>query len=153
MIFNFANVLVFILVGAGFVAVSLLLSRMLRPSFPTPEKELIYECGEIPTEGAWINYNLRYYLVAITFVIFSVEIAFVYPVAVVFKDWIAKGKGWTAFLEILIFALILFVGLLYVWIKGDLRWFKNVVPDVRLSKATPEDATLVGVPSSKAAAR
>ncbi|MCC7343780.1 MAG: NADH-quinone oxidoreductase subunit A [Deltaproteobacteria bacterium] len=143
MIFNFANVLVFILVGAGFVGVSLLLSRLLRPSFPTPEKELIYECGEIPVQGAWINYNLRYYLVAITFVIFSVEIAFVYPVAVTFRDAVAKGEGWLTLVEILIFALILFVGLLYVWVKGDLKWFKNVVPDERLSKATPETATLI----------
>ncbi len=143
MIFNFANVLVFILVGAGFVGVSLLLSRLLRPSFPTPEKELIYECGEIPVQGAWINYNLRYYLVAITFVIFSVEIAFVYPVAVTFRDAVAKGEGWLTLVEILIFALILFVGLLYVWVKGDLKWFKNVVPDERLRKATPETATLI----------
>ncbi len=143
MIFNFANVLVFILVGAGFVGVSLLLSRLLRPSFPTPEKELIYECGEIPVQGAWINYNLRYYLVAITFVIFSVEIAFIYPVAVTFRDAVAKGEGWLTLVEILIFALILFVGLLYVWVKGDLKWFKNVVPDERLSKATPETATLI----------
>lgn len=143
MIFNFANVLVFILVGAGFVGVSLLLSRLLRPSFPTPEKELIYECGEIPVQGAWINYNLRYYLVAITFVIFSVEIAFVYPVAVTFREAVAKGEGLLTLIEILIFALILFVGLLYVWVKGDLKWFKNVVPDERLSKATPESATLI----------
>jgi len=147
MIFNFANVLVFILVGAGFVGVSLLLSRLLRPSFPTPEKELIYECGEVPVQGAWINYNLRYYLVAITFVIFSVEIAFVYPVAVTFRDAVAKGEGWLTLVEILIFALILFVGLLYVWVKGDLKWFKNVVPDERLSKATPETATLIRGPA------
>ena len=143
MIFNFANVLVFILVGAGFVGVSLLLSRLLRPSFPTPEKELIYECGEIPVQGAWINYNLRYYLVAITFVIFSVETAFIYPVAVTFREAVAKGEGLLVLVEILIFALILFVGLLYVWVKGDLKWFKNVVPDERLAKATPETATLI----------
>lgn len=148
MIFNFANVLVFILVGGGFVGVSLLLSRLLRPSFPTPEKEAIYECGEIPVEGAWINYNLRYYLVAITFVIFSVEIAFVYPVAVTFREAVAKGEGWLTLVEILIFALILFVGLLYVWIKGDLKWFKQVVPDARLDKATPESATLIRGPAN-----
>jgi NADH-quinone oxidoreductase subunit A len=143
MIFNFANILVFILVGAGFVGVSLFLSRLLRPSFPTPEKEAIYECGELPVGGAWINYNLRYYLVAITFVVFDVEIAFVYPVATIFKSWIASGKGWTAFIEIVIFALILFVGLLYVWIKGDLRWFKHVTVDAARRRVTPEEATTI----------
>ncbi len=143
MLFNFANILVFILVGAGFVAVSLVLSRLMQPRFPTPEKAMIYECGEIPVEGAWINYNLRYYLVAIIFVIFDVEIAFVYPVATVFKDWIAQGKGLIAFFEIMVFALILFVGLLYVWSKGDLNWFKRVVLREEVRKIRPEDVTAV----------
>jgi NADH-quinone oxidoreductase subunit A len=142
MLFNFANVLTFTLVGLGFVGGSLLLSRLIQPRFPTPEKGLIYECGEIPTQSAWINYNLRYYLVAIIFVVFDVEIAFVYPVAVVFKQWIADGKGMIAFVEILIFALILFVGLIYVWVKGDLNWFKQVTfkPD---SRRVPEQATAI----------
>lgn len=147
MVFNFANVLVFILVGGGFVFASLFLSRLLRPSFPTLEKELIYECGEIPVETAWINYNLRYYLVAITFVIFDVEIAFVYPVATIFKSWIAQGKGLVALFEIAIFALILLVGLLYVWIKGDLDWFKKVITEsTGRGLLTPEDATAIDRP-------
>lgn len=148
MVFNFANVLVFVLVGGGFVFVSLFLSRLLRPSFPTPEKELIYECGEIPVETAWINYNLRYYLVAITFVIFDVEIAFVYPVATIFKSWIAQGKGMVALVEIMIFALILLVGLLYVWVKGDLHWFKRVggIEATGRTLLTPEDATAISRP-------
>lgn len=142
MLFNFANILVFILVGGGFVAVSLLVSRLIQPRFPTPEKAMIYECGEIPIDNAWINYNLRYYLVAIIFVIFDVEIAFVYPVATVFKNWIAEGKGMIAFVEILIFSLILFVGLIYVWKKGDLNWFKDVVVKAD-TRRTPEEATAI----------
>ncbi len=143
MIFDFANVLIFLLVGAGFVGVSILLSRMLQPRFPTPEKEAIYECGEIPIDNAWINYNLRYYLVAIIFVVFDVEVAFVYPVATVFKNWIAQGMGWVAFIEIGIFALILFVGLIYVWVKGDLSWFKKVVVTQKGKRMLPEDATAI----------
>jgi len=142
MLFNFANILVFILVGGGFVAVSLFVSRLIQPRFPTPEKAMIYECGEIPIDNAWINYNLRYYLVAIIFVIFDVEIAFVYPVATVFKNWIAEGKGMIAFVEILIFSLILFVGLIYVWKKGDLNWFKDVVVKED-TRRTPEEATAI----------
>lgn len=140
MLFNFSNILMFILVGGGFVAVSLLLSRLLQPRFPSQEKSLIYECGEIPQDNAWINYNLRYYLVAIIFVVFDVEIAFVYPVATVFKNWIAEGKGAVALAEIGIFALILFVGLIYVWVKGDLNWFKQVVAKTG-DRRTPEQAT------------
>jgi NADH-quinone oxidoreductase subunit A len=141
MIFDFANILVFVLVGAGFVGVSLFLSQIIQPKFPTPEKALIYECGEIPVDNAWINYNLRYYLVAIIFVVFDVEIAFVYPVAIVFKNWIAEGKGMLAFVELAIFALILFVGLLYVWVKGDLSWFKKIAPREGGRSPTPEEAT------------
>lgn len=141
MIFNFGNVLVFLLVGGGFLGVSLFLSKILQPKFPTLEKETIYECGEIPVDNAWINYNLRYYLVAIIFVVFDVEIAFVYPVAVVFKDWIASGKGMVAFVEISIFALILFVGLIYVWVKGDLNWFKKIERRDKPVRRTPEEAT------------
>lgn len=142
MLFNFANVLTFTLVGLGFVGVSLFLSRLIQPRFPTPEKALIYECGEIPTQSAWINYNLRYYLVAIIFVVFDVEIAFVYPVAVVFKQWIADGKGMIALVEIMIFAMILFVGLIYVWVKGDLNWFKQVTLKPE-SRRVPEQATAI----------
>lgn len=140
MLFNFSNILVFFLVGGGFVAVSLVLSRLLQPRFPTREKALIYECGEVPTDNAWINYNLRYYLVAIIFVVFDVEIAFVYPVATVFKQWIAEGKGLVALAEIGIFVMILFVGLIYVWVKGDLNWFKQVVAKAD-DRRTPEQAT------------
>jgi len=143
MLFNFGNIVVFFLVGAGFLAVSLFLSKILQPKFPTPEKALIYECGEIPLDDAWINYNLRYYLVAIIFVVFDVEIAFVYPVATVFKHWIADGRGMIAFLEIGVFVLILFVGLIYVWVKGDLNWFKKVVVEPGGTKITPEDATAI----------
>ncbi len=139
--FNFANILVFVLVGAGFVGLTLFLGRLLRPSFPTFEKEATYECGEIPVSTAWINYNLRYYLVAIIFVIFDVEVAFVYPVAIVFKNWISQGKGAVALVEVLIFALILFVGLLYVWVKGDLNWVKKIEGEGKSARVTPEQAT------------
>lgn len=76
-------------------------------------------------------------------VVFDVEIAFVYPVATVFKHWIADGKGLVAFIEIGVFVLILFVGLIYVWVKGDLNWFKKVVVEPGGAKITPEDATAI----------
>ena len=128
MYFQFANVLVFFIFTFSFVAAALALASLLRPANPEPLKLTSYECGEPPTGGAWINFNIRFYLVAIIFVIFDVEIAFIYPVAAVFKEWVNKGRGVFALAEIALFLIILFVGLAYVWVKGDLDWLKQVRP-------------------------
>ena len=87
-----------------------------------------YECGEPPTGNAWINFNVRFYVIALVFVIFEVEVAFIYPIAAVYLDWVRRGQRVYALSEILIFLLILFVGLIYVWVKRDLEWIKKV-PD------------------------
>jgi NADH-quinone oxidoreductase subunit A len=88
MYFNFANVLVFLILGLGLSAMMLGLGRLLRPSNPLAPKLGTYECGEPPTGSAWINFNIRFYLIALIFVIFDVEIAFMYPVVAVFRDWV-----------------------------------------------------------------
>ena len=124
--FQFASVLVFLVLGAALVALMTGLSWLLRPHNPEPAKLATYECGEPPTGNAWINFNIRFYLVALIFVIFDVEVAFLYPVAVVFRDWVARGQGLFALAEITIFVGILFAGLVYVWVKGDLEWLKKV---------------------------
>jgi len=126
MYFQFANVLVFFLLAVAFVGGMLALGRLLRPNNPEPMKLTTYECGEPPTGSAWVNFNIRFYLVALVFVIFDVEIAFIYPVCAVFRDWVLKGQGLFALAEIFVFLAILFVGLVYVWIKGDLEWLKRV---------------------------
>jgi NADH-quinone oxidoreductase subunit A len=126
MLFNFANVLIFLLVACGFVFVSLTLGHFLRPKVPFPEKLSTYECGELPTENAWVNFNMRFYLLALLFIIFDVEIAFMFPVGAVFKKWIEAGAGRIALLEILVFVGILLLGLVYAWVKGDLEWVKKV---------------------------
>jgi NADH-quinone oxidoreductase subunit A len=128
--FHFANVLLFSLVAIGFVALSLVGGKFLRPDAPNAEKGMIYECGEKPIGQAWYNFNPRFYLVALVFVIFEVEIAFMYPVAAVYKSFIAKGQGLLAFLEIGAFVAILAVGLAYVWAMGDLEWVKGLKQDV-----------------------
>lgn len=125
MLFQFSNVLIFLLVGCGFVLVSLTLSSILRPKVPFPEKLSTYECGEIPSENAWVNFNMRFYLLALLFIIFDVEIAFMFPVATVFKKWIADGLGVTALIEVAVFVGILLLGLIYAWVKGDLEWIKK----------------------------
>ncbi len=135
MYFQFANVLVFFVITFLFVGALLALSGLLRPANPEPLKLTSYECGEPPTGGAWINFNIRFYLVALIFVIFDVEVAFIYPVAAVFKEWVNNGRGVFALAEIGLFLAILFVGLAYVWVKGDLEWLKRVRPsDAQLER-------------------
>ncbi len=126
MYFQFASVLVFLILGAVLVALMTGLSALLRPNNPEPSKLTTYECGEPPTGNAWINFNIRFYLVALIFVIFDVEVAFMYPVTVVFRGWVSRGEGLFAFTEIAIFLAILFAGLVYVWVKRDLEWLKKV---------------------------
>jgi NADH-quinone oxidoreductase subunit A len=138
----------------AFAAVAVLLPfgllagfKLLRPSFPSEDKSLIYECGEKPIGRAWFNFNPRFYLVALVFVIFEVDLALTFPVAVVYKDWVAAGAtfAWVAFVELLLFIVVLVVGLVWVWAHGDLEWVKKlaVVDD------TPEPARRH--PTSKAA--
>jgi NADH-quinone oxidoreductase subunit A len=124
--FDFANVLVFIGVGIAFIFVALLLGRFLRPRIPEGQKGLSYECGELPVGSAWLQFNFRFYLIALIFIIFDVEIAFMFPVATVFRSWIESGQGAVALAEILLFVGILFVGLIYVWAKGDISWQKTL---------------------------
>lgn len=126
MLFDFANVLVFTVLGLGFVAVNLLIGKLLRPSNPQERKLSTYECGEPATGSAWVNFNIRFYLVALIFIIFEVEIAFIFPVATVFRQRMESGQGLFAFVEILVFVGILFLGLIYAWAKGDLEWVKKV---------------------------
>ena len=124
--FDFANVLVFFALGLVLCGVMMGLGLLLRPSNPGPWKLTTYECGEPPSGGAWINFNIRFYLIALVFVIFDVELAFIYPVVTVFRDWVARGQGLFALVEIVVFIGILAVGLVYVWAKGDLEWLKQV---------------------------
>ena len=80
MLFDFANVLVFTILGFGFVGVTLLVGRLVRPANPQVRKLSTYECGEPAAGSAWVNFNIRFYVVALIFIIFEVEIAFVFPV-------------------------------------------------------------------------
>jgi NADH-quinone oxidoreductase subunit A len=126
MLFDFANVMVFTVLGLGFVGVNLLIGKLLRPSNPQIRKLSTYECGEPSSGSAWVNFNIRFYLVALIFIIFEVEIAFIFPVATVFRQRLESGQGLFAFVEILVFVGILFLGLIYAWAKGDLEWVKKV---------------------------
>jgi NADH-quinone oxidoreductase subunit A len=137
MYFQFANVLVFAVLGLALCALMLGLGALLRPANPHPGKLATYECGEPPSGPAWINFNIRFYLIALVFVIFDVELAFIYPVVTVFREWLARGQGLFALVEIVVFIGILAVGLVYVWAKGDLEWLKRAPVERREAGAAP----------------
>ena len=126
MLQDFALVLIFAILGAVFIFGTLIAGRFLRPKAPNPVKSEIYECGEPVVGPAWISFNIRFYLIALIFVIFDVEAALIFPVAAVFKKWISSGNGVLALIEVVLFVVILAVGLVYVWVKRDLEWVKNV---------------------------
>ncbi|RMF25652.1 MAG: NADH-quinone oxidoreductase subunit A [Deltaproteobacteria bacterium] len=125
--FDYANVLVFVGLGIALCAIMLGLGALLRPANPERTKLTTYECGEVVTGDSWINFNIRFYLVALIFIVFDVEVAFIYPVVTVFRRWVSNGQGALALGELLVFVLVLVAGLAYVWRKGDLRWIKTVV--------------------------
>jgi NADH-quinone oxidoreductase subunit A len=127
--FGLANILFFVGVGIGIPFTMLFAGWLIRPKVPEREKSLIYECGEIPVEQAWFNFNPRFYIVALIFLIFDVEVAFTYPVAVVFKRFVAAGAGGLAFAELFAFIAILVLGLAYVWKHGDLEWIRRARAD------------------------
>jgi NADH-quinone oxidoreductase subunit A len=126
--FQFGAVLAFVVVAIGFAAGALLVGRFLRPNHPSESKSMIYECGEEPIGTAWMNFNPRFYLIALVFVIFEVDIALTFPVVAVFKEWVAFNPtaGLVALVELLLFTVILVAGLAWVWVHGDLEWIKRL---------------------------
>ena len=116
---TYASVLVFLAVIVGILLSMLVLWKVLRPSRFSEEKLTTYECGEEPVGSAWIQFNIRFYVFALIFVVFDVEAVFLLPWATVFRE-----LGLLAYLEGLVFNGILVVALAYVWRKGDLAWVR-----------------------------
>jgi len=111
------DIIVFLFLGITFVASAFVVSLIFRPKAPNPAKNSPYECGEIIQGDSRIQFNVRYYLFALIFVIFDVEILFTMPWAVVFRQ---LGRG--AYFEMAAFILVLALGLYYAWKKGALKW-------------------------------
>jgi NADH-quinone oxidoreductase subunit A len=121
MLTEFGGILAFLIVGAVFTAGGLAAAWLLRPHRPYPQKNSTYECGEEPIGVSRIRFNIRFYVIALVFLIFEVEVLFLFPWALVYKDF-----GMFAFIEMVVFLGILIVGYAYVWAKGDLEWDKPV---------------------------
>ena len=117
---DFLPVAIFIVLAIILLIAPLVIQSLISPKFNKGGDKLeIYECGELPEGSAWVQFNIRFYIIALIFIIFDVEVVFLFPWAVVFKD-----IGLLAFVEVMIFLSILIVGFVYVWMKGDLDWVK-----------------------------
>ena len=119
---DFGTILLAIFIGIIFLCLPLFLQWLLAPSNKTKDKLEVFECGEDPEGSAWLKINMRFYIIALIFLIFDVEVVFLFPWAVVFKE-----LGLLAMVEMGIFLIILSVGLAYVWVKTDLEWVKRKV--------------------------
>lgn len=117
MIEQYFPILIFIVVGILSGLVPIILGSCLGPKRPDFEKNSPYECGFEPFENARIKFDVRFYLIAILFIIFDLEIVFLFPFAVVLDD-----IGWTAFYGVAIFLTLLIIGFVYEWKKGALEW-------------------------------
>ncbi|MFN3306046.1 MAG: NADH-quinone oxidoreductase subunit A [Candidatus Kapaibacteriota bacterium] len=132
MLTEFGIVLLFFIVGFLFVAIGLFASAIIRPHKPNPIKLSTYECGEQPIGYPWVRFNVRFYVVALVFLLFDVEIVLLLPWAVVFNFFKSFGLCFFVFLEMFVFLAILVFGFAYVWAKGDLDWerSKPIIPNL-----------------------
>jgi NADH-quinone oxidoreductase subunit A len=141
---EFGEVLLFLIGGSLFIIITLLVSKLLRPNRPNAQKLATYESGEEPISTAWAQFNIRFYIVALIFILFEVELAFLFPWATVFsrKELIDETNGWwgwLSFAEMLMFILILALGLAYAWVNGLLDWIKPNQQQSDYTSPVPKD--------------
>lgn len=115
----YAIVAMILLIGAALVAVALSANRLLRPSRPTPDKLLTYECGVDPVGEGWAQSQVRYYVFTYLYVVFAVDAVFLFPWAIVFA---APGFGMTTLVEMFVFLGFIALGIVYAWRKRVLAW-------------------------------
>jgi NADH-quinone oxidoreductase subunit A len=144
MIEQFGYVAAFLLAGILFLAIVLTLARFIRPNRPNDEKLSTYESGEEPAGNANTRFNPRFYVIALLFVLFEVELVFLFPWAVVFRDksLVAAAPQWSTFalIEMLIFIGILALGLAFAWKRGYLDWEKPAVKSTDIDSPVPFEA-------------
>ncbi len=123
MLEHYFPILVFLIVGLIFGFVPIVIGRVLGPYRPDAEKNSAFECGFEAFEDARMKFDVRYYLVAIIFILFDLEIAFLFPWATIFKEIVeTEAVKFFGFIEMLVFIAILVVGYVYAWAKGALDW-------------------------------
>jgi NADH-quinone oxidoreductase subunit A len=128
------SITIFIAFGAGFVLVNMVMGALARPQLPNPEKLAVYECGEPTIGSSWVQFDLRFYIVALVYLIFDVEVALFYPWAVAWGDAASLGQSLgmsvfeirqVALVDMLFFFGVLLVGFAYLWRFGYLDWVRS----------------------------
>jgi NADH-quinone oxidoreductase subunit A len=128
------SVLIFIAFGAGFVLLNLAVGQLVRPKAPNPEKAAIYECGEPSIGTSWVQFDLRFYIIALVYLVFDVEVALFYPWAVAYGQAADLGQAigvdpfvirQVALVDMLFFFGVLVVGFAYLWRFGYLDWVRS----------------------------
>jgi len=139
MLTEFGKIFIFMLTGVLFTIVVIFVARLIRPSRPSYEKLLTYECGEDVIGSPWVKFNIRFYVVALIFLIFDVEVVLLIPWALVYQNY-----GFAGYMVGFIFLMMLGLGMAYEWRKGDLEWDrpkpippilnKSMSPDIKIPK-------------------
>ena len=137
MLTEFGKVFAFILTAILFVLIAIFASKIIRPARPTKEKLATYECGENPEGSPWVKFNIRFYVVALIFLIFDVEVVMLIPWALVYRD-----MGIDGFLVGAIFLILLGLGMAYEWRKGDLEWARPKINPPVIKKSVPPDGII-----------
>ena len=145
MITEFGKIFAFIIFAFLFVGISLFIAKLVRPKRPTREKLTIYECGEDTIGSPWVKFNIRFYVVALIFLIFDVEVVLLFPWAMTYQDY-----GIYGFLVGVIFLVVLAIGMAYEWRKGDLEWARPKPNVANLDKILKREPKKV-VPETKLA--
>ena len=136
--------IIFAIVAVMFTSVSLILNYIISPHKPNEEKLSAYECGEESEGTAWIRFNVRFYIVALIFILFDVELVFLFPWATLFgNSYLNKVTdgywAWYTFAEMVLFVFILALGLAYAWVKGHLDWVKPETKPTEYKSPVPEE--------------
>jgi NADH-quinone oxidoreductase subunit A len=129
MLTEFGKILIFIILAIVFVILTLFVNKLIRPKRPTFEKLKVYECGEDPEGSPWIKFNIRFYVIALIFLIFDVEVVLLFPWALIYKEY-----GLYGFFVGIIFLLVLGLGMAYEWRKGDLEWARPITKALKLDE-------------------
>ena len=141
---SFGEVLLYIVAGIVFILVTFLVSRLVRPDRPNAEKLSTYESGEEPISAAWTQFNIRFYIVALIFLLFEVEIVFLFPWSTIFANegLIRETNGawgWFTLTEMVIFIVVLALGLAYAWVNGHLDWIKPDPKPTEVKSVVPKE--------------
>ncbi|MGE5806155.1 MAG: NADH-quinone oxidoreductase subunit A [Ignavibacteria bacterium] len=139
MLTEFGKIFIFFLTAVFFVVAVVFVAKLIRPDKPTKEKLFIYECGEDAIGSPWVKFNIRFYVVALIFLIFDVEVVLLIPWAVVYKEFELGG-----FLVGAVFLFLLGLGMVYEWRKGDLEWAKpKIIPPIISEENLKEEKIVI----------